>query len=154
MNFRSDRILLYLSVLLFSSTSILLFLFLRGNNSGYKSSQIIPHAKPSKERMGFFTWSYMHSLLANIECGKDDKMDPIVKKRVLDLISLIQKTFPCPTCSQDFKELLEKYPADHIETKKELGIWLCKLHNLVNVKLKKSEFNCAKLDETYKMLTS
>lgn len=155
LNLRSEKIFLYLSVLLFSTSFILLFLLLKKEGLSDKTflpTQIIPYPKPSKERMGFFTWNYMHSLIATLDCGKDDKLDVQIKKKTVELIHLIQKTFPCQTCSKDFGELLEKYPPNQIETKKEFGEWLCNIHNLVNLKLNKPKFDCDQLEQTYKIL--
>lgn len=105
----------------------------------------------TKEKIGHTTWSFMHTMLANLECGGDDKLTSEVRERAVRLIRSVQQNFPCPTCRHDFGELLQTYPPDNIETKTGLNEWLCKLHNLVNIKLKKPVFNCDILESKYKM---
>ncbi|KAG8976575.1 hypothetical protein FRC05_003414 [Tulasnella sp. 425] len=56
--------------------------------------------------------------------------------------------YPCGECAQEFQQLLKKYPPQ-TSSRKTASLWLCFVHNLVNARLGKPEFDCLKLDETY-----
>ena len=88
-------------------------------------------------------------MLSNLKSNANGELPEETKKRTIELISLVQQNLFCQECSKDFGELLKKYPADSLKTKKQFENWLCKLHNKVNKKLKKSTFDCSKLNEHY-----
>lgn len=44
---------------------------------------------------------------------------------------------------------LKQEPID-VTSQKDFAQWLCRIHNRVNVKLGKPEFNCLKVDERWK----
>eukprot|EP01080_Neovahlkampfia_damariscottae_P009782 gene9782-2108_t len=105
--------------------------------------------KPSKQTVGHVTWRYMHTMLSNLKTTPNGELSEEVKKRTIDLISLVQQNLFCKACSDDFGELLKKYPPTELKTKSQFEQWLCKLHNKVNKKLKKPKFDCSKLNEYY-----
>lgn len=49
--------------------------------------------------------------------------------------------------SYDFR--LKKQPVE-ASSNRDLSQWLCRMHNKVNVKIGKPEFDCAKVDERWK----
>ncbi|KAG8915578.1 hypothetical protein FRC01_003611 [Tulasnella sp. 417] len=61
---------------------------------------------------------------------------------------LFSRLYPCGECAREFQQLLKKYPPQ-TSSRKTASLWLCYVHNLVNARLGKPEFDCLKLDETY-----
>ncbi|KAF8334226.1 ERV/ALR sulfhydryl oxidase domain-containing protein [Cantharellus anzutake] len=61
---------------------------------------------------------------------------------------LTSRLYPCGECASHFQKLLKEYPPQ-TATRKTASLWLCHIHNLVNIRLKKPEFDCGKLDTTY-----
>jgi hypothetical protein len=146
---RSRTFIISLAIFIF----VIFFIFVLYSYKSSTSTIPPPSAEffHSKGKIGHNTWTFMHSILANLECGGDDKLSPEIKDRAIELIHAVQKNFPCPACRQDFGQLLSQYPTTDIITKTALNEWLCNLHNLVNKKLNKEQFNCDILESKYKL---
>ncbi len=54
--------------------------------------------------------------------------------------------FPCKICRQHFKELLANNPIKN-DSRKELVLYLCDIHNQVNKRLNKPIFDCEKASD-------
>lgn len=63
-------------------------------------------------------------------------------------IHLFSLLYPCGDCAAHFQQMLKEWPPQ-VLSRKNAELWLCNLHNKVNVRLKKPEFDCTKLNETY-----
>ncbi|KAK7036486.1 hypothetical protein VNI00_011683 [Paramarasmius palmivorus] len=61
---------------------------------------------------------------------------------------LFSRLYPCGECAAEFQQLLKKYPPQ-TSNRRSASLWLCFVHNEVNQRLEKPEFDCAHLDETY-----
>ncbi|KZT41932.1 hypothetical protein SISSUDRAFT_1042181 [Sistotremastrum suecicum HHB10207 ss-3] len=58
------------------------------------------------------------------------------------------RLYPCGECAEEFMQLLKKNPPQ-TSSRKVASLWLCHVHNLVNERLHKPEFDCMTLDATY-----
>ena len=65
------------------------------------------------------------------------------------LIQSNSRTYPCFHCADDLKKDLKEDPPK-VQTGKEYAQWLCQLHNKVNVKLGKPEFDCSKVYDRWR----
>ena len=54
--------------------------------------------------------------------------------------------YPCKICAGHFKKLLKDYPIKN-DSRKEVVLYMCSLHNKVNGKLNKPLFDCEKASE-------
>lgn len=61
---------------------------------------------------------------------------------------LSARLYPCGECAAEFQELLKKYPPQ-TSSRLAASTWLCALHNEVNKRLNKPEFDCAHLSDEY-----
>ncbi|KAF5384480.1 hypothetical protein D9757_006452 [Collybiopsis confluens] len=61
---------------------------------------------------------------------------------------LFSRLYPCGECASEFQALLKKYPPQ-TSSRRAASLWLCAVHNEVNLRLGKKEFDCAHLDEEY-----
>ncbi|CDO72588.1 hypothetical protein BN946_scf184985.g7 [Trametes cinnabarina] len=61
---------------------------------------------------------------------------------------LLSRLYPCGECAAEFQQLLKKFPPQ-TSSRRSAALWLCFVHNQVNERLGKPEFDCAHLDETY-----
>jgi mitochondrial FAD-linked sulfhydryl oxidase len=56
-------------------------------------------------------------------------------------MAALARFYPCTWCAQDFQQSIKKEPVQ-TQSRKDLCIWLCEQHNLVNVKTGKPLFLC------------
>tara|TARA_B100001123_G_scaffold66517_1_gene74044 strand:- start:3487 stop:4005 length:519 start_codon:yes stop_codon:yes gene_type:complete len=60
------------------------------------------------------------------------------KKCYNNFFMSLQYIIPCSTCAKNFKKHLDKYPiTDYLDCRKDLVLWLIKIHNEVNKQLNK-----------------
>lgn len=64
-------------------------------------------------------------------------------------IHLFARLYPCGECGAHFRKLLEAYPPQ-TSTRDSASQWGCYVHNKVNERLKKPEFDCKAVMEHYK----
>src|SRR4051794_27509814 len=63
-------------------------------------------------------------------------------------MGLFARLYPCGDCASHFQKLLKKYPPQTSSRNNAAG-WACFVHNQVNKRLKKEEFNCEKIGDFY-----
>ncbi|KAE9394793.1 FAD-dependent thiol oxidase [Gymnopus androsaceus JB14] len=61
---------------------------------------------------------------------------------------LLSRLYPCGECATEFQALLQKFPPQ-TSSRRAASLWLCSVHNEVNLRLHKPEFDCAHLDDEY-----
>jgi hypothetical protein len=99
----------------------------------------------SKETWGNNIWYLFHSLAHKI---REDRFE-FHKKDIFFVIKTICNTLPCPDCSRDATNMLNKIDFNVIKTKNDLKMFLFSFHNAINIKLKKPLFNYENLDNKY-----
>jgi len=98
----------------------------------------------AKAELGRAAWKLMHT--TTLRFPEKPTQD---ERAALKSYFLLQaRLYPCGECAAEFLELLKKYPPQ-TSSRKVASFWLCDLHNMVNKRLEKPEFDCTKLDETY-----
>lgn len=95
---------------------------------------------------GNITWILMHSLAEKI----DEKLFLDSKNIIIKIIFQICNNLPCPDCRSHAIKLLKKSYINNVKSKDDLKEFLFQLHNIVNKKLKKKEFQIENLDKVYK----
>ncbi len=63
-------------------------------------------------------------------------------------IQLFARLYPCGDCASHFQKLLERYPPQTSGRNAAAG-WACFVHNEVNKRLKKEQFDCNKIGDFY-----
>ena len=59
------------------------------------------------------------------------------------------KLYPCSYCANHFRGEIKKFPPA-VESNKDLSRWLCEIHNEVNERLGKPQFDCSRVLERWK----
>lgn len=62
---------------------------------------------------------------------------------------LFARLYPCGECAAHFRLLLQQYPPQ-TSSRDAAAQWGCYLHNLVNERLGKEQFDCGSVSEVYK----
>ncbi|OCH93520.1 hypothetical protein OBBRIDRAFT_832609 [Obba rivulosa] len=98
----------------------------------------------AKAELGQATWKLLHTMtLRYPENPTQDERDALY-----NYFHLMSRLYPCGECAAEFQLLLKKYPPQ-TSSRKTAAMWLCAVHNEVNARLGKPEFDCTHLDETY-----
>lgn len=97
-----------------------------------------------RDELGRAGWTLLHSMASKYpENPKEEE------KRDMDqFFHLFAKLFPCVECSMHFRMKLRERPPQ-LDSNKVFTKWLCEIHNDVNRRLGKREFNCSRLDERW-----
>lgn len=70
------------------------------------------------------------------------------RQTLKEFIHLFSLLYPCGDCANHFQQLLKELPPQ-TGSRKSASLWLCSVHNRVNARLGKPEFDCSHLDENY-----
>lgn len=116
-------------------------------SNGTKLSSL-RNKRVSREELGRCTWTFLHTLAAQLP----DKPTKQQKKDVKQLLDLLTRIYPCGECASHFQELLHRHPPK-LETNQEFSNWMCEIHNEVNVRLHKPKFDCRRVDARWKSLS-
>lgn len=90
-----------------------------------------------RAQLGHGTWNMLHRMAAQYD--KDPTRERADDMRTF--FRLIGEFYPCEVCRTHFKEMLAVHPVDTTDNKR-LSLWLCKVHNIVNKRLLKPQFDC------------
>ncbi|GAA5969212.1 hypothetical protein JCM11641_007511 [Rhodosporidiobolus odoratus] len=97
----------------------------------------LPNAT-AKAELGQASWKLLHTMAARFpEEPTDDEREAF--KSYLHLFS---RLYPCGECAAEFQALLRQLPPQ-TSSRSSASMWLCSIHNLVNERLGKPEFDCS-----------
>ncbi|XP_040155961.1 FAD-linked sulfhydryl oxidase ALR [Anopheles arabiensis] len=117
----------------------------KADSSDDRSGGSPPNCPIDKEQLGRYTWGLLHTIAAYYPTTPTDAEE----RNVRTFFTSLSKLYPCEYCAKDFQQELKEMPP---ETKSQhaLSQWLCRIHNRVNVKLGKPEFDCTKVNERWR----
>lgn len=95
--------------------------------------------------LGRNTWSLLHTIAASYP----QKPSPDERKNMQEFIKLMSILYPCGHCAKEFREDIIESPP-RVDSRASLSLWFCDIHNKVNRKLGKTEFDCKKVDERWR----
>lgn len=97
-----------------------------------------------KAQLGRSSWHLLHTVLARYPDKPTDQ-----EKATLKLyIHFFGQVYPCGDCARHFQKLLKKFPPQ-VSSRKTAAVWGCHIHNQVNERLKKPEYDCTTILEDY-----
>lgn len=100
----------------------------------------------SIEIWGNNIWYLFHTISYKI---KEHSFN-VIKNDLIEIIKNICNNLPCPECSKDANNIINKINFNNINNKEDLKLMLFNFHNYVNRKLKKKEFDYKDFDNKYK----
>jgi mitochondrial FAD-linked sulfhydryl oxidase len=65
------------------------------------------------------------------------------------LMFLVSRLYPCRDCAEDLVKDLADEPPD-VRSSEDFSQWLCRLHNKVNLKIGKPQFDCSRVFERWR----
>jgi len=95
------------------------------------------HETITKEELGNKAWTVLHLITGQYP----EEPDAADKKNIEIFLKLFAQYYPCKECGSHFYKMLQDYPVQ-ANSREELMKYLCALHNKVNKRLHKPEFNC------------
>lgn len=97
-----------------------------------------------KAQLGNSAWHLLHTVLARYP----DKPSEQEKSTLKQYIHLFAQVYPCGDCARHFQKLLAKYPPQ-VGSRKNAALWGCDIHNKVNTRLQKPQYDCTTILEDY-----
>lgn len=99
------------------------------------------------EQLGRSTWTLLHTMAAQYPSSAPPTTQSVMKQ----FISTFSQLYPCWVCADDFRAWMVKPENEpKVAGRDELGDWMCRAHNAVNVKLGKKEFDCSLWKERWR----
>ena len=95
---------------------------------------------------GPLTWKLFHTLAEKVDETKFFENKDKLVKVIIDIC----KHLPCPECSKDAVNILDKAYIKNIKTKKHFIEFIRQFHNIVNIKLHKKMYSITESDDMYK----
>lgn len=118
---------------------------------GMFADMLLSAKKPKVEcpldsnELGRASWSYLHTLAAYYP----DFPSPDQQKDMKSFMRLFSQFYPCSYCVDHLKQYVHSNPPS-TESRRDFSQWMCRLHNDVNNRLGKPQFDCSKVDERWR----
>lgn len=91
-----------------------------------------------KDQLGRSSWDLLHTIAASYPTTPSHSE----KKAARDFLLALGVLYPCSFCAKDLREYLQAHPP-RVDSREELSLWCCEMHNEVNKKLGKPIFKCS-----------
>ncbi|KAM3414667.1 FAD-linked sulfhydryl oxidase ERV2 [Cercospora zeina] len=98
----------------------------------------------AKAELGRATWKFFHTVMARFP----EKPTEEESNTLRTFIYSFQRVYPCGDCATHFGELLKKFPPQ-VSSRNAAAGWACHVHNQVNIRLHKEEFDCNNIGDFY-----
>lgn len=106
------------------------------------SSSSIPLSEEEEKlriraELGHGVWNMLHRMAAQYDKNPTQQQ----QNDMVHFFSLLGTFYPCTECAAHFREMLKEHPVE-AQDNRQLSLWLCRVHNIVNNRLGKPQFQC------------
>ncbi|KAL7006948.1 Flavin-linked sulfhydryl oxidase of the mitochondrial IMS [Cystobasidiomycetes sp. EMM_F5] len=98
------------------------------------------------EKLGRHTWTFLHSTAAYYP----ERPSESHKKNAMGLFGSLPSLYPCRYCADELEKEMKRLGPPDVSSRWSLSQWLCQIHNEVNTRLGKQEFDCSRVLERWK----
>lgn len=98
---------------------------------------LLNETPPDYWELGQSTWTYLHTMAAYYPNNPTEDQ----KNSMPQFLQTFARIYPCEECSEHMIQYLRENPP-LVSNNHELSLWLCKLHNDINIKLGKEAVPC------------
>ncbi|KAG0252444.1 hypothetical protein BG011_006954 [Mortierella polycephala] len=99
----------------------------------------------AKAELGRATWKLLHTMASRYPVIPTQDERAAMKQWIF----LLSRLYPCGECAEHFQQMLKEHPPQ-TSSRAALSDWSCSVHNIVNARLGKKEFDCRTLSDVYK----
>ncbi|CAI5439899.1 unnamed protein product [Caenorhabditis angaria] len=115
------------------------------NQAPSTSSERKHECPVDKDELGRSTWNLLHTMSVYYP----EKPSEEQKNKAKSFMNLLGQLYPCDFCAKDLrKDLIESPPS--VSSRENFAEWMCQLHNKVNKKTGKPEFDCKNVMERWR----
>jgi len=100
---------------------------------------------PDRNELGRATWTFLHSVAAYYPATPTAAN----KEDARQLMHIVSRLYPCSDCAEDLRSDLVVDPPQ-LSSAVQFSKWMCQLHNRVNQKLGKPQFDCTRVFERWR----
>ncbi|KAF7726510.1 hypothetical protein EC973_008641 [Apophysomyces ossiformis] len=97
-----------------------------------------------KAELGRSTWKLLHTMMARYP----EEPNASEREALNQFILLLSRLYPCGECAEHFQRLLQDYPPQ-TSSRVAASQWACVVHNKVNERLGKDQFDCNEIADKY-----
>ncbi|KAF2765167.1 hypothetical protein EJ03DRAFT_262196, partial [Teratosphaeria nubilosa] len=110
------------------------------------NAPIMPHLtnETAKADLGRASWKLFHTIMARFP----ERPTADERTALQSWIHLFVRLYPCGECARHFAEVVERFPPQ-VSGRNAAAGWACHVHNVVNERLGKEEFDCAQIGDFY-----
>lgn len=99
----------------------------------------------NRREVGRATWAFLHTMAAYYPASPTKQQQENMKK----FMQTLGRVYPCGYCADTTSDEIIRNPPRTV-SRAEFTQWMCELHNEVNDRLGKSQFDCSKVDERWR----
>jgi len=114
-------------------------------NTADTTKSQIRECPPDVKQLGRATWTFLHTMAAYYPDHPSNQEQRLMRS----FLSSFSRFYPCGHCAEHLQEEIKKWPP-RVESRQQLGMWMCEMHNKVNKMLGKDPFDCNKIDERWR----
>eukprot|EP00045_Choanoeca_perplexa_P000117 m.13037 g.13037 ORF g.13037 m.13037 type:complete len:174 (+) comp10084_c0_seq1:99-620(+) len=99
----------------------------------------------NRRELGRASWAFLHTMAAFYPEHPTEKQ----QEDMSNFMWTFATVYPCGYCGDTTWQEMARHPPQ-VTTQKDFALWMCELHNEVNDRLGKPQFDCSKVDERWR----